>query len=138
MRVPLNGELSELRPAMRATDMRTQSTRWAESVVTGDEPPPIQFRRRSSKGKGVIDMQCGKCGVMFTGVHDCPGPQMSPRREPGDGGGGEGRVEEECGKPCAPESGCPECASYWHRMRVEGYWINVRGWTAKAIHEMCK
>jgi hypothetical protein len=37
--------------------------------------------------------------------------------------------EEDCGKPCSPNKYCDECNAYWERMRREGYWDDVSGWT---------
>jgi hypothetical protein len=46
--------------------------------------------------------------------------------------------EEDCGKPCAPNSYCDECNAYWERMRREGYWQDAKGWTAKGMREMTR
>lgn len=55
----------------------------------------------------------------------------APRDEPDS--------EEECQKPCDPDSGCPNCASYWDRMAYEGYWNkDQHRWTEKGWREMTK
>ena len=46
--------------------------------------------------------------------------------------------QEECRKPCPPDDVCEECESYWHRMRVEGFWVDGEGWTEKAQREWMK
>ena len=45
--------------------------------------------------------------------------------------------EQECGKPCPPDSACEECEAYWQRMIAEGYWDGHR-WTDKGWREMTK
>jgi hypothetical protein len=46
--------------------------------------------------------------------------------------------ERECGRPCDPQNVCNECAVYWERMRREGYWVDKKGWTNKAVREWVK
>lgn len=47
--------------------------------------------------------------------------------------------ETECGRPCAPEAACDECAEYWHRMQTEGYWDRERHrWTDKGWREIMR
>jgi hypothetical protein len=49
------------------------------------------------------------------------------------------RDGDECGKPCPPENPCDDCAEYWHRMEVEGYWDhNNHRWTEKGWGEKTK
>ena len=44
-----------------------------------------------------------------------------------------------CGHPCPSSSPCSaECSDYWDRMRHEGFWQDVTGWTDKGIREMLK
>lgn len=46
---------------------------------------------------------------------------------------------DKCEKPCSPNSGCEECASYWERMISEGYWDKKRHrWTTKWWREVLK
>jgi len=50
-----------------------------------------------------------------------------------------GQVDEiECGQPCPPDEPCQNCEEYWHRMRREGFWIDGKGWTDKALREWKK
>jgi hypothetical protein len=46
--------------------------------------------------------------------------------------------EEECQGPCPPDDPCPECEAYWTRMRKEGFWVDGRGWTDRAVREMVR
>jgi len=46
--------------------------------------------------------------------------------------------EEDCQKPCPPDSPCEECDTYWKRMKREGFWKDGTGWTDKGIAEMMK
>ena len=46
--------------------------------------------------------------------------------------------EQECGQPCPPPLACDECASYWQRMRVEGFWKDSTGWTQKGWKEIVR
>jgi len=47
--------------------------------------------------------------------------------------------ESICKKPCDPNVGCSECASYWERMIVEGFWDRLKHqWTAKGWRELTK
>lgn len=46
--------------------------------------------------------------------------------------------DHKCGCPCDPRDGCDECAEYWERMRDEGFWIDGKGWTNKAVWEWTK
>ncbi len=46
---------------------------------------------------------------------------------------------EDCQRPCDPDSGCPDCADYWDRMVIEGFWDRERGrWTDKGWKEIIK
>ena len=47
--------------------------------------------------------------------------------------------KSQCGRPCHPDSNCPECAPYWERMAREGYWDKERhAWTEKGWYELTK
>lgn len=47
--------------------------------------------------------------------------------------------ESQCRKPCDPDTNCPECAGYWERMSMEGYWdMNRHRWTDKGWHEITR
>jgi len=48
----------------------------------------------------------------------------------------ENNTEDEvndCQSPCDPQRACSYCADYWQRMRDEGFWIDGKGWTQKAV-----
>ena len=46
--------------------------------------------------------------------------------------------EEACEQPCSPQSNCPDCVTYWNRMRAEGFWVDGTGWTSKGWKEITK
>ena len=47
--------------------------------------------------------------------------------------------EQVCKKPCDPDIGCEECASYWQQMVAEGFWDGLNHhWTDKGWREMLK
>ena len=47
--------------------------------------------------------------------------------------------ESSCQKPCHPETGCPECAGYWQKMIMEGYWSDHgKRWTDRGWKEIIK
>ena len=49
--------------------------------------------------------------------------------------------EKPCDDPCSPyydDGQCEHCAMYWQRMRDEGFWVDGRGWTDKAMREWSK
>ena len=45
---------------------------------------------------------------------------------------------DDCGQPCPPDIDCEECVRYWARMRDEGYWKDITGWTDKGLREIIK